>query len=426
MLIIQRHRDIRPALTLVQRTVTFNVTRCAIDQVRHALPRVGVERRVVHDGGSVNGPVHTQRVQSFVPVNVARNVHVHPVLEQDILPCRADVGLVARCLRAVHGPVAHGDDPRRLGAIDRLEVLDEPLVLFICRVVVDAVAVNLAKGTGIRHKSLVLERMRLVGVGPFRDFPGKGPLGGVGKVGLAVERDEVGQTIVERVPEIADTAALGTGRTESVLESCKVAGKMLAPSSRLLSRSGEDLPLRGRAAVVRQVGGRVRRVWFVQVQPRRQRVVRPIVLGAAGLVVTGQNHVRQLETDIVHPLLPQIPVGLIDDAHVPSERTALVGFFTSWERCVVALWVVTRGQLTVGSIVADRPVVFARQHTIVPVVSVGDVATVPNKVDRVVEGGIKEVFVCPVGVGVPHVVDDGHAEGFGGASGGRRFEGEHI
>ena len=49
-------------------------------------------------------------------------------------------------------------------------------------------------------------------------------------------------------------------------------------------------------------------------------------------MVTGQDHVGDLGGNVVHPLLPQVPVGLVDDGDVTTLRTTLVGLLASRQR----------------------------------------------------------------------------------------------
>lgn len=90
-------------------------------------------------------------------------------------------------------------------------------------------------------------------------------------------------------------------------------------------------------------------------------------------MVTGENHVGDLPRDISQPLLPQIPVGLVEDTHIASLGTALVGDLTRWQRLSVLIgdrpspW-----KLRASAIVADGPVVCTRQDTRIPIIGVAD------------------------------------------------------
>lgn len=132
-------------------------------------------------------------------------------------------------------------------------------------------------------------------------------------------------------------------------------------------------------------------------------------------MVARQNHIWHLETDVVHPLLPQVPVGLKNHAHVSSLGYTLVWDLALGQGRFVALWVVTRRQLAVGAIIANWPVVFIGQHAIVPVIGVGYTATVPDKADGTVRSGIDELLIRAIGVGVAYVIDNSDTEGLRGA-----------
>lgn len=67
-------------------------------------------------------------------------------------------------------------------------------------------------------------------------------------------------------------------------------------------------------------------------------------------MVSRDSHVWNTFSQFIHPVLPQIPVGLVDRANVTTPRTTLVGNFTSRQRLEVRLWFVTGRQKGVGSI----------------------------------------------------------------------------
>jgi len=121
-------------------------------------------------------------------------------------------------------------------------------------------------------------------------------------------------TVVERVPKVGDTTTvLGTFHGETVLESSEVA-------------------LSGRTRVVGELRGGSGRVGLVVVEVSSELVVGTVELGTGSLVVTRQDHVGDLGGDVVHPLLPQVPVGLIDDGDVTTLRTTLVRDLASGKR----------------------------------------------------------------------------------------------
>lgn len=57
-------------------------------------------------------------------------------------------------------------------------------------------------------------------------------------------------------------------------------------------------------------------------------------------MISRKDHVWDFEGDIVEPLLPKIPICLVDHRDVTAKRTTLVGVFTRGEGRVVALGVV--------------------------------------------------------------------------------------
>lgn len=170
------------------------------------------------------------------------------------------------------------------------------------------------------------------------------------------------------------------------------------------------LPLGRRAAVVGQVTLGSSAVGLVVVQISSEDVAGAVELGASSLVVTGQNHVRNLGGNITHPLLPQIPVRLVQGANITTLGTTLVGDFALGQGLLVLVRDgSTTGQGSAGAVVADRPVILAGQNARVPVISITYVSTVPGKRGTLV-GGLDQILVGAMSVGVAHVVDDSHAE----------------
>lgn len=84
-------------------------------------------------------------------------------------------------------------------------------------------------------------------------------------------------------------------------------------------------------------------------------------------MVTGQDHVRHLQGDVVEPLLPEVPIRLVDHRDITAERAALAGVLALRDRRVVALWVITGWQLGASAVVADVPVAFAVENPLVPI-----------------------------------------------------------
>lgn len=113
------------------------------------------------------------------------------------------------------------EDPWSLFAVDLGEILGQPLILLISLVVFPVVAIDTAEGTTVGNEGLGFSGKGLVAL----DVADKGPFGTVCEVCLGVDADEVGETVVERVPEVTDTATFDSGHAESVLEGCEVSTK---------------------------------------------------------------------------------------------------------------------------------------------------------------------------------------------------------
>lgn len=302
----------------------------------------------------------------------------------------ADIGLVRRRLGAVHGPVTHDNDPGRLGTVHTGEIIGEPLILLVVLLGLPA-AVNGAEGSAVGDVRLVLRRVRLIA----GEVAHKRPLGTIWVVGLAVDGDEVGQAVVERVPKIADAARLCTGHAEAVL-------------------IGSVVSLGGRAAVVSQGALGSGRICLVLVEIGGQFVVGPVKLAARSLMVTRQDHVWNFGGQVVGPLLPQVPVGLVEDTHVTTLRSSLIGDLARWQRNqILGGNRVSAGKLGRSAIVAHRPVILARQDTRRVIIGVRDVATVPSECNSVGTGrGLEELLVGSTGVGITHVIQHSDGEGF--------------
>lgn len=142
-------------------------------------------------------------------------------------------------------------------------------------------------------------------------------------------------------------------------------------------------------------------------------------------MVARQHHVGDLGGDVVDPLLPQVPVGLVHHRDVTALGATLVRRLARRQRRVVALGVVAGGQLRRGAIVADGPVVLAGEHATVPVVGVAEVTAVPREAHAALGDGLDQLGIRAISVGVAHVVEHGDGEGRGAAGGGGGGEGEH-
>ena len=127
-------------------------------------------------------------------------------------------------------------------------------------------------------------------------------------------------------------------------------------------------------------------------------------------MVAGEDHIRHLGSDSVRPLLPEIPVGFVQDVHITAEWASLVRDLSSGERDIVGGVIdhATR-ELRGGPVVADRLVIGAGQDTRVPVVRVTDVTTMPGESDSLLDSA-HQLFVGTSGVGVPQVIQHGDGE----------------
>lgn len=138
--------------------------------------------------------------------------------------------------------------------------------------------------------------------------------------------------------------------------------------------------------------------------------MRTVKFGARGFVVTRQDHVGNLQSDVVEPLLPEIPVGLIQHAHITTLRATLIGDFASWQGLLVLLWErTTAWKCRTGAVVADGPVVGTSQDARVPVIGVTEVTSVPGKRSSF-SGSLDQLLVCAMSIGVSHIIQNSDAE----------------
>ena len=113
--------------------------------------------------------------------------------------------------------MAHGDDPRGLGAVDGGEILLKPLVLGVGLGV--GVVGQGAEWTAVGDVSLALGR----GIGACAlGVTDERPLRAVCEIGLTVKGDEMGKTVVKRVPHVSNTAGLLAGHAEAMLVGSEV------------------------------------------------------------------------------------------------------------------------------------------------------------------------------------------------------------
>jgi hypothetical protein len=113
--------------------------------------------------------------------------------------------------------MAHCNNPWSNRAVNLFQIGLEPLVLLIGLVIVNA-AIDVAKGTTVGDFSFVFLRECLVA----GEISGKWPLGAVSIIGLTIESDEMCQSVIKRVPEVADATSLRTRVPETVLVSSEV------------------------------------------------------------------------------------------------------------------------------------------------------------------------------------------------------------
>lgn len=141
-------------------------------------------------------------------------------------------------------------------------------------------------------------------------------------------------------------------------------------------------------------------------------------------MVSRKNHVRHLHGDTVDPLLPQIPIRLIQDTHVTTTRTTLVGDLAVRERSLV-VWRHTARKLAVAAVVAYWPVTCAWQDAAIPVICVGNVTTMPGKGNSLINS-LVELLERSAGIGVPHVIENSDSEGVFVTGVAGSLEAQHI
>jgi hypothetical protein len=104
-------------------------------------------------------------------------------------------------------------------------------------------------------------------------------------------------------------------------------------------------------------------------------------------VVAGEDHIRYLGSKSVRPLLPEIPIGFVQDTHITAKWASLVGNFSSRKRGKVILVIDNAAwQSRRSAIVANRPVRFAGKYSRVPVICVADITAVPGESNPFLSG----------------------------------------
>lgn len=196
-----------------ENAVALNVSSHTVGKVDHGLSWVCLVCVVVDNRGLVEGIVGTHWIQALIPVNMASQVSINLVLEQDAFESIADIGLVRGDLGAVHRAMTHDNDPRSLGAVDAGQILLEPLELLVGGVGLPVTTVNGTEWAGVSDEGLALGGQGLVGLFVADEWP----RWAVWEIGLGLDRDKVANTVVERVPEVADTTTLSSWHAESML-----------------------------------------------------------------------------------------------------------------------------------------------------------------------------------------------------------------
>ena len=106
----------------------------------------------------------------------------------------------------------HSDNPRSLRSVNACKIFGKPSVLRISLVVL-VTSINGTERSRIRDVSLAFLGCRLISFQICDEWR----LGAAGEVGFGVERNEVCEAVVKRVPEVANASCLGSGHAETVL-----------------------------------------------------------------------------------------------------------------------------------------------------------------------------------------------------------------
>lgn len=232
--VVQNRSDVKRALTICKQVMVLEIAGLAVDDVRHRSTRVSAVGIRVDDGGLVDCTVGAEGVEAFIPVDVSiiyilagekvkkefyspREVSVNTVFQKNGLESGSNILLVAADFSAVHGSVRHGKDPGRLGTIDGRKILLEPFQLLVRLVLVDT-AIDATEWATVDDVCLVAGRQ---GFTPG-DLLLERRLRAIGEVGFAIDRNEMGEAVVERVPEVTNAVSFASRHTEAVLVSSKV------------------------------------------------------------------------------------------------------------------------------------------------------------------------------------------------------------
>lgn len=187
--------------TSVFRNQLADVPSHAVDNVGDGDTGVGSVGAVVDDGVDVNGTVGTKRPQTFVPVDVARDIQIDTIVKEESLKSITHGLLVAGDSGRPHGTVGTGNDPGGLGAVDSGKISLHPLVLLVGLVVEGVVTptLDVTEWASVIGEGLGRNGSGILAVGVGEEVG----LGAVGVVRLTIEGDEVDWAIVETVPKIS-------------------------------------------------------------------------------------------------------------------------------------------------------------------------------------------------------------------------------
>lgn len=147
-------------------------------------------------------------------------IRVNTVFKHEALERCAHIRLIFCGLRAVHGTMAHGNNPGGLGTVNSSEIRSQPLVLLVGLRVLPVCGVHRTEWSTVGGIGLDFCGVGLIAFQVSEERP----LRAVGEVGLTVDRDEVSQTVVEGVPEVADATGFVTRHLEAVDVGSEVSG----------------------------------------------------------------------------------------------------------------------------------------------------------------------------------------------------------
>lgn len=121
----------------------------------HRFSGVGVISVIADDRLLVDLSIHIKRIQSLVPVNMASQIHINTMIDQDFLKGVSHVLLIRGSLRAIHRTMCHCDNPWSLISIDFGEIFLQPVVLFV-RFVLSVVTLDIAEWSAVGDVGVLL------------------------------------------------------------------------------------------------------------------------------------------------------------------------------------------------------------------------------------------------------------------------------